>query len=212
MDTGTGIFGRSRNLMLEHLDTSDIPDAVYEAVTGFKKNGEVAPPPAQRYKLADFRAYATKPLDKTLVSMFEDKDTRKQGMSNLVTGKLPKNFYLLLLGIKLEVLRTATGAEAEVLAGDFKTLVNNPDFAFVKNGESSLKTNRSAITFLEMPNNAYARAASGQLEEGVFYLDNNRIMQPETRIDLEIDLAAASPHPTRDFLRATLIGTALIPA
>lgn len=212
IDTGTGIFGRSRSNMLDQLETSDVPDAVYEAVTGFTKSGQPAPQHPQRYKLADARFFSVKRLNVNLVKMLEDSDKKKKGFTNFVNGQLPKNTFMLVAGIKLEVLRTATGAEAEVLSGEFKTLFNNSDFAFVTNGESTLTVNRTSNVFMDLANNGYARPASGgQVEEGVLYLDNSRLLHPEVQIDFNLDLATLG-QTNLDFIKATFIGTALIPA
>jgi len=157
---------------------------------------------SQSLQAVDTAYYVVKTISGSkVIKMFKDDDNKVVGTSNISSGKLEKGNYFLLYGIQL------LGGVGD--SADSAGTVNYdviPDY--VRNGEFDFKANGTVL----VPNTSCEvfNTQGKDTFQGLFVLDNPKIVRDQQGIELNIEWAINAP--TNTYLKCILRGTAVIKA
>ena len=151
---------------------------------------------------ADHVIYGVEFVSSQRVEIFRPGDDKERGVTNLNGSKLPKEHYFLLTAIQI-----LGGVHASADTDDAGKSVDFGEIhTVVANGEFELKV-ADKIYFHDCGNRVFKHGVVGNLDKGIFNLENPKLIEPEANIELNVELSAdAPPHY---FLKANLIGMIL---
>ena len=157
---------------------------------------------SQALQAVDSAYYVVKATSGSKVAkMFKDDDNKVVGMSNISSGKLEKGNYFLLYGIQLMGGMSDPGENpGSVNFGPIPDYLRNGEFEFKANG-TVLVPNTSCEVFNTQGKDTF---------QGLFVLDNPKIVRDQQGIELNIEWAVNAP--TNTYLKCILRGTAVIKA
>jgi hypothetical protein len=156
----------------------------------------------QSLQAVDAAYYVVKATSGSKVAkMFKDDDNKVVGQSNISSGKLEKGNFFLLYGIQLLGGLSDPGeTPGSVNFGLVPDYVRNGEFEFKANG-TVLIPNTSCEVFNTQGKDTF---------QGLFVLDNPKIVRDQQGIELNIEWAVNAPNNT--YLKCILRGTAVIKA
>jgi hypothetical protein len=156
----------------------------------------------QSLQAVDTAFYAVKPIGGSKsVKMFRDDDSKIPGYANISSGKLEKGNFFLLYGV---CLMAGVADDTET----FGTVNFNVIPGYLRNGEFEFKANGTIL----LPNNsAEAFYTEGKRTfRGMYTLDNPKFIKDQQPIEFNVEWASTAPD--RTYLKAVLLGTAIIKA
>jgi len=153
----------------------------------------------KRLQFSDARYYVVKDIaGKSSIKMFQNQDTKAPGTGNVNGQQLEKDYYFLLSGL---ILLSGVDPVKEQVSFDII-----PDI--IRNGEFEFKAAKKTI----IPNTSceiFDTSGRDDLEKGLFKLDNPKLIEPQTDIELNVEFAAQAPAST--WMKAILVGTVVAP-
>ncbi|HEY4789103.1 MAG TPA: hypothetical protein VIH57_23805 [Bacteroidales bacterium] len=146
----------------------------------------------------DAAYYATKNVSNNkIIKMLKDDDTKIVAISSISGGKLEKGNIMLLAGIIL--LASVGVAKAE--EGKYDIL---PDVLL--NGEFEFKAN--GTTLVPITSNEVFNTVGTTRQKGYYKLDNPKVIFDQQAMELNVEWGSNAPDNT--FMKAMLVGTAVI--
>ncbi|MCB0396829.1 MAG: hypothetical protein KDD36_09260 [Flavobacteriales bacterium] len=171
---------RFRRQMLERLNM--LPRNVQKALQ------------TRKAQISDAPYYATAPIAGTRAELIKLSQSEQIGVTNIDNGKLNKDRYLVLSGLRLLFDATAIdGAFTDVFPAD------------LMNGEWEVELNGRKV-FEKMPIRRFHDGFVGYNVDkpfGLYVLSNPKTVEPQTPIEFNVDL----PNAVAGFLKIELIGT-----
>lgn len=155
----------------------------------------------KRIQLVDQVYYGTRSIDGLTsgIQIFKAADNEEVGVTNVNNQKLQKDFWFLLDSVQLQY---GTGATAQVAAfGAIPTKVKNGEFELLSAGKNILPKCHCE---------PFANTrAYGNFQYGLNELSNPKLIEPNSKIEFNIDLSAAGV--ANEWLKGCFIGTGISP-
>lgn len=158
-------------------------------------------------RLADICVYSIKQMDGNIIKLWQSKDIREVGITNLSNGKLPKNQCLLMSGITILACTAAGAAKSDMMAAEMKSLDAFPALA---NGEFSLKANNKQL----VPETSMYLFRTGNLHNvaiGYYKLHNPRLIADDVPIEATIEVGNPGAIANNTWIFCGLHGTITTP-
>lgn len=151
-----------------------------------------------RSQLVDHIYYAMKSAaGKSSIQMFVEADNRSVGVTNVNNAKLPKDMFFLVHGIQILSVASSTPLTA---AFDTPT-------AQILQGEINFRVDGKYIVPQYTPLRHFSRPTTEV--KGLYKLDNPKMIEPERKIELELEFADVLPVDTHIWVG--LVGTVVAP-
>lgn len=156
------------------------------------------------------------------VEMLKDSDTKETGVCMINGGKLEKGEPFMLTGIMLmEGVGSGTTENASTISavnfGQLSSAVRNGQFEFLANGKTLIPdmSNEVFVNAFEKnvvedgtapaPDYAYGYSIAGKGRFGLYRLDNPKMIETQTSMEMNIKWGVAAT--TNAFLKLVLIGS-----
>ncbi len=156
---------------------------------------------SKRLQLVDQRFYVVKEItSKSSIDAIQGTDQKNVGLANLANGKLEKDNWFLLCGLKAAYAVSDTKE-----AADFGLIP-----PFIRNGEVELEAGTKKILPSSFDAEIFNTKDRTDIEIGSFKLENAKIIEPQVEIKMPFKFATGAGS-TVCWLRVTFIGTSVIP-
>lgn len=154
----------------------------------------------KRLQLADTRFYAVKvPGAALTLRMLESADTKAPGVTNINNGKLEKDNWFLLTGIRL-----LSGVEADPKNASYSTIekaITNGDFEFKAGGNKYLLPKDTSCQDFDTSNRT-------DIEDGLFRISNPKWIEP--MVDIEFNLRFSQACAANTNIKVVFHGVSVI--
>lgn len=154
----------------------------------------------KRLQIVDQRFYVVKEItSKSSIDMLMGTDQKAQGLANIANGKLEKDQWFILTGLKALYCVTDTKETA-----DFGLIP-----PFVRNGEFEMEAGTKKI-LPPIDAEIFNTKDRSDVEIGSFKLENPKMIEPQVEIKMPFKFAAGAGVAVC-WMRVTFIGSAIIP-
>jgi hypothetical protein len=154
----------------------------------------------KRLQLVDQRFYVVKEItSKSSIDMLMGTDNKAQGLANIANGKLEKDNWFILTGIKTlyEVADTKESADFDLIP------------PFIRNGEFELEAGTKKI-LPPIDAEVFNTKNRADVEIGAYKLENAKMIEPQVEIKMPFKFATGAGS-TMCWMRVTFIGSSIIP-